>query len=148
MNGMVSLPSAEIAFGILCDGVRREDNGKLILLGVYGRNIMIQDFPGNLRFHVVTRYKPRVSSFTLTYRVKVADEVVLYIRGKTESRDLELETSATPEFTVSIEGPCLLQIDVTDENTEDLSAAQSARWHELIMLPFERLDAEITSSSV
>jgi hypothetical protein len=34
--------------GILCDAQRREDNGKLFLIGVYAANILVQTFPTNL----------------------------------------------------------------------------------------------------
>lgn len=33
---------------ILCDQVRREDNGKLILIGVYGGDILVDSYPATL----------------------------------------------------------------------------------------------------
>lgn len=40
-------------FGIICDQVRREDNGKLLIIGVYGHNISVSSFPAHLQLSVV-----------------------------------------------------------------------------------------------
>lgn len=40
-------------YAIICEDVRREDNGKLIILGVYGRNIRVQEFPATLALGLV-----------------------------------------------------------------------------------------------
>jgi hypothetical protein len=37
-----------IKFGLLCDDIRREDNGKLIAIGIYGRDIVLTKIPGAL----------------------------------------------------------------------------------------------------
>jgi len=42
-----------IKFGIVCDDVRREDNGKLILIGIYGSNILVSSFPAMLALSLV-----------------------------------------------------------------------------------------------
>jgi len=39
----------KVRFGALCDDVRREDNGKLIFLGVYGESVLVASFPARLR---------------------------------------------------------------------------------------------------
>lgn len=33
---------------VICDDIRREDNGKQILIGVYSGNIVVEKFPANL----------------------------------------------------------------------------------------------------
>jgi uncharacterized protein DUF6941 len=38
----------KIIYGLICDDVRREDNGKLIIIGAYGSNISVGTFPANL----------------------------------------------------------------------------------------------------
>lgn len=42
-----------IRFGIVCDQVRREDNGKLLLVGVYGHNISVPSLPTNIMLTLV-----------------------------------------------------------------------------------------------
>jgi len=43
----------EITFAIVCDDVRREDNGKLIFIGVYGDNIGLPEIPASLALCLV-----------------------------------------------------------------------------------------------
>ena len=38
----------QIHYGLVCDEVRREDNGKLILIGVYGTNIQLSEATAHL----------------------------------------------------------------------------------------------------
>src|SRR6266480_1826028 len=38
----------KLHFGIVCDQVRREDNGKMFLIGVYGSSIIVESLPANL----------------------------------------------------------------------------------------------------
>ena len=40
----------KVRFGILCEDVRREDNGKLIFIGVYGSNVLVGGFPATIVF--------------------------------------------------------------------------------------------------
>ena len=35
----------KIKFAFVCEDSRREDNGKLMFIGVYGSNILVSDFP-------------------------------------------------------------------------------------------------------
>ena len=37
--------SPAIKYAIICDSVRREDNGKLIAVGIYAYNILVPEFP-------------------------------------------------------------------------------------------------------
>jgi Family of unknown function (DUF6941) len=37
----------QLNFGILCDQVRKEDNGKLLFIGVYTADITVPHFPAN-----------------------------------------------------------------------------------------------------
>ena len=40
----------KIRFGVLCEDVRREDNGKLFFLGVFGESVLVSGFPASLTF--------------------------------------------------------------------------------------------------
>lgn len=44
----MSASKINVISGLLCDDIRREDNGKLILLGVYEQDIQFQTFPSSL----------------------------------------------------------------------------------------------------
>ena|ERR1700733_4642203 len=43
---------------IVCDDIRREDNGKLILIGVYSDQILIDSFPAVLTFTIYCEIMP------------------------------------------------------------------------------------------
>jgi hypothetical protein len=45
----------EVGAGIVCDEVRREDNGKLILIGVYPSNIVVAELPAVLVLWLVLK---------------------------------------------------------------------------------------------
>jgi hypothetical protein len=45
--------AVKIRFGIVCDEVRREDNGKLLLIGVYSSSIIVQQLPAVLVLSLV-----------------------------------------------------------------------------------------------
>lgn len=46
-------PNAKIEYAIVCDDLRREDNGKLIIIGVYAKDIQVQKFPAILPLQFV-----------------------------------------------------------------------------------------------
>ncbi|RTL63702.1 MAG: hypothetical protein EKK41_22925 [Hyphomicrobiales bacterium] len=43
----------ELKYGLLCDEVRREDNGKLFFIGAYGPSILVAAFPATLVLSLV-----------------------------------------------------------------------------------------------
>jgi hypothetical protein len=47
------MSEAKIRFAFICDDARREDNGKLIFIGVYGGSIVLSSFPVSLVFCLV-----------------------------------------------------------------------------------------------
>lgn len=58
----------QIDFALVCDDMRREDNGKLILIGVYGYDIAVAEFPANIILTVVIGFKvtgPTEAAFEL-----------------------------------------------------------------------------------
>ena len=46
-------PSKKIEYAIVCDDVRREDNGKFIIIGAYGSDIRVSSTPANLRLSLL-----------------------------------------------------------------------------------------------
>lgn len=45
----------KVELALVCDDVRREDNGKLIIIGVYNRNIGVPQLPATLFLSLVVR---------------------------------------------------------------------------------------------
>ncbi len=46
-------PPKKIEYAIVCDDVRREDNGKFIIIGAYGSDIRVSSTPANLRLSLL-----------------------------------------------------------------------------------------------
>jgi hypothetical protein len=71
--------SAEIGAVIFCDDVRREQNGKDILIGVYSGDILIANFPFTLVLALWVEYLPTAlgeqeANFRISYdHKKIAD---------------------------------------------------------------------------
>ncbi len=43
-------PALKVLYSLLCDDIRREDNGKLIIIGLYGADVVLPVAPVALRF--------------------------------------------------------------------------------------------------
>lgn len=131
---MIDLPSVGFEYSLVCDDVRREENGKFIFIGVYANNILLSEFPSVIRFRIVMRMHPRRSLFPLGIRVKMDDEPLLIFRGTVASETLEPETSPSPELHVQIKGPGTLRVEVSDEEFE-ASDANPSQWTHLYSIP-------------
>lgn len=58
---------------ILCDEVRREDNGKLIIIGVYTTDIVFRGFPASKSLSLWAHFTaPNVKKLELDFRIKAA----------------------------------------------------------------------------
>lgn len=112
----VRLPSVEIAFAILCEGVRREDNGKLFAYGMFGNNVLLPSFPALLELCLLLRIMPVApGEHDLHFKVMVSDQEVVKFGGKVKSIDGSPETTATPIFPVQIESPGTLSFAASDD---------------------------------
>ena len=78
------MPSIDISSVVLCDDVRQETNGKLILIGVYIHSVLVADFPAKLILTMWVEIKPNeTGKFPAKFRVIKDDESVL-LRGETK----------------------------------------------------------------
>jgi hypothetical protein len=134
---IAELESAAFEYALICDDVRREDNNKLILIGVYANNVVLQDFPATIRLRLVTRIHPKQREFALSFRVKVNDEPVLIFKGRLTSPAMDADTSPSPEFLVPIEGIGTIKVDVSDAEF-DVAEADEAPWTQIFSIPVAR----------
>ena len=58
-------PPKKIEYAIVCDDVRREDNGKFIIIGAYGSDIRVSSIPANLRFSLLVAVRSEIEHQTL-----------------------------------------------------------------------------------
>lgn len=66
-------------YAVICDDIRREDNGKLIYIGVYGRDIQVSSMPATLALSVAL-------SLTVDEAGEINLEFAWEYEGKTISR--------------------------------------------------------------
>lgn len=60
----------ELRFGFVCEFARREDNGKLFLIGVFGHNLAMARIPALLHLTAVVSTYARESNVTDTMEVQ------------------------------------------------------------------------------
>jgi hypothetical protein len=63
---------------VLCDDIRQEANGKFLLIGVYGGNVVIPSFPANLNLAVwMFGYTEKSGKIELRLRIVGPQEAIL-----------------------------------------------------------------------
>ena len=77
-------PPVSFDYAVLCDDIRKEDNGKLILIGVYTGNILVSTFPAHLGAAAYLHgFATSHGDFPLEirYRVECPDTKVFQLQG-------------------------------------------------------------------
>ena len=66
----------EVREVLVCDDIRREENGKAILIGVYVGDILVSAFPANLRlsFWLQGRARKNTGPGVAKFKIEVADQ--------------------------------------------------------------------------
>jgi hypothetical protein len=114
---------------LLCDDVRKEDNGKVILIGVYSGAIIIPEVPANLALSVWFQLRAEEAANHLAMRAKLehGDSTVSIVGGITSEQDFRVEpgdqiTVATEKLLLQIVGPghLLLQVKFGDREWTEL----------------------------
>src|SRR4051794_4058924 len=107
---------------IVCDDIRREDNGKEILIGVYSGDITVATFPANLRlFFWISTFVEEGGEQVVNMRVLGPGDVQL-IKG-----EFRIQVSAFPSEGSLPVGPLLLQIQTEGKITLQIKRAGS-KW--------------------
>lgn len=103
---------------ILCDQVRREDNGKLLLIGVYSDVITVPRLPLPIQLTLAVEIRV-VQAGTFTFSIDVTDPLGNHVveglagEGKYEGEDGRTTwfAVALPLFVLSAEGPYVAKVD-------------------------------------
>jgi hypothetical protein len=77
----------QLHFGVLCDQVRREDNGKLIIIGVYASDVIVPRFPSDT-----------LLSLALSFRAELAEATKFSLTVTLNAQEL---VSGSSEFQVT-----------------------------------------------
>jgi hypothetical protein len=76
---------------LICDDVRREDNGKLILIGVYHEGIVVPGYPATVLMRVVCNGEViEAGSYKVSYRIEDSDGGVLFRTDQIGSPEMNL----------------------------------------------------------
>lgn len=109
----------EIAYAILCEGVRREDNGKLFAYGIYGNSILLPSFPAQLELCLLVRIFPKgPGEFPLNFRIRLGGDELGGFNGRVKSEDGTPETTTTPLVQIPVPGPGTLEFVASENDTD------------------------------
>ncbi len=114
-----SFEAYSIEYAILCDQVRREDNGKRIAIGIYGRNILLQQFPAKLALSLFMLMRPKKTGLTkIEFRALLDDTVVATFGGEIAISDLNVDHVDTPPTIISLAHAGKLEFHMRSKETE------------------------------
>ena len=109
-----SPPKIELIAAIICDDVRREDNGKAILIGVYPTDVVVEKLPSNANFALWACVKvDRIGAVPFEFRyVGTKGTVVSEVRGEAQIADLTAVQFQLPRMPVLLEGEGQLKVEM------------------------------------
>ncbi len=115
-----------VRYALVCDEVRREDNGKLLLIGTYASSIVFQRLPANIGLSLICCIdadQPFSSEANL--RALLNDEVIRTARGRIEVQEPSFNNLfPIPKMPLSIreEGTLTFELQFDEESWQRLIA--------------------------
>lgn len=114
----------DVLTAVMCDDIRQETNGKLILIGVYTNDVLVLQYPVNLElaFWLMLKFE-NVGEYKLKLMLCSNDDVVIAEVGVTASvRDASKEVSfITPRFPAVFMSDADIYLKVqTDDGVESV----------------------------
>ena len=101
------MPDLQISYEdvIICDQIRKEDNGKALLIGVYNQDIILNDIPGRvpLSIYVTGRVGKLKKDYQLEFRIRhnrkfIAGGEIVLEKNKVSNKFIIVLPSAPLEF--------------------------------------------------
>lgn len=113
---------------IVCDQVRREDNGKEILIGVYSSDILIPLFPATLLLAFWVQVSAqKAGSYDIEFRIKVNGKLAAELSGKTAiKKGSAISSISTPQVPIEFRSIGTLGVEFREK---------SKRWKTISTLP-------------
>jgi hypothetical protein len=118
-------------FGIVCDQVRREDNGKLLIIGVYSHNITVASFPSHLALAAVigTLTKTSVEEYSTEVRAAFGGVEIYSGKGSIGIKEPGQDILVVPNLIVSAPNEGNLEIKIK---------FGSGRWKVVTTIPIRK----------
>ncbi len=110
----------EVGDGFVCDEVRREDNGKLILIGVYSSNIIVRELPAALVLSLVVNLKSQGPvDVEMQFRVMLNGERIRGGKGRVKLSPSGAHWIVLPQIVLNkLQSEGVLAFDVQTEDQE------------------------------
>ena len=106
------MPEVSIDSIIVCDDIRREDNGKFILIGVYAASILVAEFPVEMSLCFFGRLTPnKVGEIKVDFRYSKDKRPISGAQMVVEATALDPDIFAGPSIPVKIESPGRLTLE-------------------------------------
>lgn len=121
----------KIENAIVCDEVRKEDNKKHLIIGVYPNNILVAKFPATLAPVLWTQiYLDQEKETDIEYRVKQDDNKILVAgSGVVPKSPLQPATFTLPHAVLEIQKACVLVFQIREKGK---------RWKTLKKIPVQK----------
>jgi hypothetical protein len=110
----------EVTAVLVCDDIRKENNGKDILIGVYSGDILLPSLPAQLSLAFWIEVAPvQVGSKKATFRIGFGGDRSAMIHTELEVSRTGPAAIALPTFLVSIDSPGDLTLEIQEGNGDD-----------------------------
>ncbi|WP_409999415.1 DUF6941 family protein [Rhizobium leguminosarum] len=122
----------------LCDIVRREDNGKYLLIGAYSNEIIFPAFPATFQFSLwflAEHEVLRTDEIALRGRTSIDEDPFFTMEGEVEVRDTSNWSPLGVGVAVTFREPCTLYIEAKI-NENDWILLREARIRQGDVTPF------------
>ncbi|MBL8658325.1 MAG: hypothetical protein JNM75_01065 [Rhodospirillales bacterium] len=102
---------------VLCDDVRIENNGKIILIGVYSGNVAVPVTPFVLAVHVWINLSPQVpGEIAVNLRISFQGKPIVSGQGTITAVDTDDVVILLPKFLVEGDGDGELLVEMQEED--------------------------------
>jgi len=106
----------ETDYAIICDQTRREDNGKLLIIGVYGASVLLNSFPATIALSVIAKVRPtKLGIHELEFRVLASDEEVATGEATMDLQNTNSAFVGIPPLPITIARPGLLKWEMREK---------------------------------
>lgn len=106
-------------YAVVCDHIRREDTGKLILIGVYGSSVLVSRVPITLSFALAIRMTPKeVGHKDVEFRATCDGEEVAKGEVAVTFEDTDVGFVGLPAVPVTIIREGKLRFEMREKNAK------------------------------
>jgi hypothetical protein len=107
-----------IKYGVFCDDARREDNGKIFLIGIYGSSILFEKFPASIQISAALFCDISLdANAEISVRMMLDDEQLTLANGIVSAEKSSDGIVLLPKIPITLakEGALKLQLKFADE---------------------------------